>query len=77
MVTPKVDRDEGRPKEEDVVAPMRLGNGISTSKSKILTHFFKGKITFTPLENILTILSELEYFEGLVKLARRHKNKEA
>ncbi len=75
-MTQEVDKNEGRPKEEDVAAPTRCGNGISTSKSKILTHFLKGKITFTPLETILTILGELEYLEGLVKLAKRHKNKE-
>lgn len=38
---------------------------------KILTHFIKGKISLTPLETILIIPGELEYLEGLVKLARR------
>jgi hypothetical protein len=36
----------------------------------------KGKITFTPLETIMTILNELEYLQGLVKLAKRHKYEE-
>jgi hypothetical protein len=40
-------------------------------RSKILIHFIKGKISFTPMETILTILGELEYFKGLVKLAKR------
>ncbi len=45
-------------------------------RSKILTHFIKGKISLTPMETTLTILGELEYLEGSVKLARRQKNKE-
>jgi hypothetical protein len=40
-------------------------------KSKIQSHFIKGKISLTPMETILTIRGELEYLEGLVKLARR------
>ncbi len=63
MVIPKVDKDEGGPQEEDVTTPRRFGNEINTSKSKILTHFLKGKIIFIPLETILTILDELEYFD--------------
>jgi hypothetical protein len=43
-------------------------------RSKILTYFIKGKISLTAMETILTILGELEYFEGLIKLARRQKN---
>jgi hypothetical protein len=35
-------------------------------KSKILSHFIKGKISLTPMETIFTILGELEYLEGLV-----------
>jgi len=37
----------------------------------------KGKISFTPLEIVLTIPIELKYLEGLEKLARRHKDEEA
>ncbi len=48
----------------------------ATIRFKILTHFIKGKISLTPMETILTILGELEYLEGLVKLARRQKNEE-
>jgi hypothetical protein len=51
-----------------------LGNEIKTTKSKIPTHFLKGKITFMLLEMIMTIHGELEYFEGLMKLARRYKD---
>jgi hypothetical protein len=50
---------------------------MSIAKSKILTHFQKGKISFTPLETNLTIPSELEYLERLVKLSRRRKDEEA
>ncbi len=42
-------------------------------KSKILSHFIKGKISVTPMETILIILGKLEYLEGLVKLAKRRK----
>ncbi len=45
-------------------------------KSNILSHFIKGKISLTPMETILIILRELEYVEGLVKLARRRKDAE-
>jgi hypothetical protein len=42
--------------------------------SKILSHFIKGNFSLTPMETILIIPRELEYLEGLVKLARRKKN---
>jgi hypothetical protein len=48
----------------------------STIKSKILSHFIKGKFSLTPTKTILIILEELEYLEGLVKLVRRKKNVE-
>jgi hypothetical protein len=47
-----------------------------TLRLKILIHFIKGKISFTPVEAILTILGELEYLESLVKLAKKQKNEE-
>jgi len=43
-------------------------------KSKILSHFIKGKISLTPMETILVIPRELEYLEGLVILVRRRKD---
>jgi hypothetical protein len=43
-------------------------------KFKILSHSIKGKIALTPMETIFIIPGELEYLEGLVKLARRRKN---
>ncbi len=45
-------------------------------RSKILTHIIKGKISFTPMETILTLPRELKYLERLVKLARRQKDEE-
>jgi hypothetical protein len=35
----------------------------------------KGQIAFTPIETIMKVLKELEYFERLVKLARKKKMK--
>lgn len=54
----------------------KMGIGLEkevTLKLKFLIHFIKGKISFTPVELILTILGELEYLEGLVKLAKKQK----
>jgi len=48
----------------------------ATVKSKILSHFIKGKIFLFPMETILVIQGELEYLEGLVKLARKRKDVE-
>lgn len=50
---------------------------MNIAKSKISTHFLKGKISFSLLETNLIILGELEYLEGLVKLARRQKDEKA
>jgi hypothetical protein len=49
----------------------------SGARSKILLHFMKGRISLTPMETIMNIPGELEYLEGLVKLARRRKDEEA
>ncbi len=46
----------------------------SRSRSKILLRFMKGQISLTPMETIMKVPRELEYFEGLVKLARRKKD---
>jgi predicted aspartyl protease len=55
------------------------GTGVSretTIKSKILSHFIKGKISLSPMETILMIPRELEHLESLVKLVRRKKDAE-
>ncbi len=51
------------------------GNGIGVNrdtlvKSKILSHFIKGKISFSPMETILMIPRALEHLESLVRLAK-------
>jgi hypothetical protein len=76
VVAPEIDRNRENVVEEGIVVQGKFGNDMSTPKSKILTHFLKCKISISPLETILTILNELEYLEGLVKLARRWKDEE-
>jgi predicted aspartyl protease len=49
----------------------------STVRSKILSHFIKGKISLSLMETILMIPGELEHLESLVKMARRRKDSEA
>jgi len=56
------------------------GEGASRDtsvRSKILSHFIKGKISLSPMETILMIPGELEHLESLVKLARRKRDSEA
>jgi hypothetical protein len=62
-----------------VQTPQTTGEGIGINKEalvrfKTLSHFIKGKISFSPMETILMILRELEHLESLVKLARRKRN---
>jgi predicted aspartyl protease len=45
-------------------------------RSKILSHFIKGKVSMTPMETVLMILGELEHLENLVKVARKKKDAE-
>jgi hypothetical protein len=55
----------------------REGAGVSRDvsvKSKILSHFIKGKISLSPMETVLMIPGELENLESLVKLARRRRD---
>jgi hypothetical protein len=51
-------------------------NQENSVRSKILSHFIKGKISLTPMETVLMIPGELEHLESLVKLARRKKDVE-
>ncbi len=46
-------------------------------RSKILSHFIKGKNSLTPMETVLMIPGELKHFESLVKVARKKKDVEA
>jgi predicted aspartyl protease len=60
--------------------PEAAGEGASQDtliRSKILSHFIKGKISLSPMETILMIPGELEHLESLVKLARRKRDSEA
>ncbi len=61
------------PSPEIAVEGTRV-NRDTIVRSKILSHFVKGKISLSPMETILMIPGELEHLESLVKLARRKKN---
>jgi len=65
-----------------VPTPKVAGEGVGVNwdtsvRSKILSHFIKGKISLSPMETILIIPGELEHLEILVRLARRKKDSEA
>jgi hypothetical protein len=64
------------PSPEVAKEGMRV-NRETTVKSKILSHFIKGKIALSPMEIVLMILGELEHLESLVKLAHRKKDTES
>jgi hypothetical protein len=62
--------------------PEAVGEGIGAGRdasvrSKILSHFIKGKVSLSPMETILMIPGELEHLESLVKLARRKRDSKA
>jgi hypothetical protein len=57
---------------EDSIRMSREGS----IRSKILSHFIKGKISLTPMETMMMIPGELEQLENLVKVARRKKDSE-
>jgi len=52
-------------------------NRENSIRSKILSHFIKGKVSMTPMETVLMIPGELEHLENLVKVARKKKDAEA
>jgi len=52
-------------------------NREESVRSKILSHFIKGKISLTPMETVMMIPGELEHLESLVKVARKKKDAEA
>ncbi len=62
--------------------PQTMGDGLGADRdavvrSKILSHFIKGKISLSPMETILMIPRKLEHLESLLKLARRRRDSEA
>jgi hypothetical protein len=70
----EVCKNEENPIGKGAKAQRKFGNEICITKFEILTHFLKCKIAFMPFETILTIPRELEYLEGLLKLAKKHKD---
>jgi hypothetical protein len=52
-------------------------NREESVRSKIMSHFIKGKISLTPMETVMMIPGELEHLENLVKVARKKKDAEA
>jgi len=53
-----------------------ISNRESSIRSKILSHFIKGRISLTLMETVMMIPGELEQLENLVKVARRKKDAE-
>jgi hypothetical protein len=53
------------------------GNREGSVRSKILSHFIKGKVSLTLMETVMMIPGELEHLENLVKVVRRKKDAEA
>jgi predicted aspartyl protease len=51
-------------------------NRESSIRSKILSHFIKGKVSLTPMETVMMIPGKLEQLENLVKVAKRKKDSE-
>jgi hypothetical protein len=43
-------------------------NREESVKSRILSHFVKGKVSLTPMEIVMMIPGELEHLENLVKV---------
>jgi hypothetical protein len=66
---------------ERISEPTIRGAGASQEessiRSKILSHFIKGKISLSPMETVMMIPGELEHLENLVKVARKKKDSEA
>jgi len=52
-------------------------NREESVKSKILSHFVKGKVSLTSMETVMMIPGELEHLENLVKVDQRKKDTEA
>jgi hypothetical protein len=62
-----------------VQTPITIGEGTRINKETsvkftILSHFIKGKTSFSPMETILMIPRECEDHESLVKLAKRKRD---
>ncbi len=65
-----------------ITPPEAVGEGACVNReesvrSKILSHFIKGKVSLTPMETVMMIPGELEHLENLMKVARKKKDAEA
>jgi hypothetical protein len=64
----------------DTVLPPEVAMGDAgvnrgeSVRSKIMSHFIKGKISLTPMETVMMIPGELEHLKSLIKVARRKKD---
>ncbi len=67
---------EGVGPSTEVAGNGTIPNSENSIRSKILSHFIKGKISLTPMETVMIIPGELEQLENLVKVARRKKDSE-
>jgi hypothetical protein len=70
MQAPKVEETKNKAIGFGSLNVMKEGS----SQFKILTHFIKGKIALSPMETILSIPSELEYLENLVKFVQKKRD---
>ncbi len=72
-VTPNVEKENPKVRIDGNDIQLEIDKSNNT-RSKIISHFIKGKISLTPMEVIFIILGELEYLEGLLKLTRTKRN---
>jgi hypothetical protein len=73
-VAPNVERENlgARGDRNDIQLESDKGNN---TKSKIIFHFIKRKLSLSPMEINFIIPNELKYLEGLVKLIRKKEMK--
>jgi hypothetical protein len=76
MLTHEVSKNKEKPIGKGAKAQRKFGNEICITKFKILIHFLKCKIAFMPFKKKLTIPRKLENLEGLLKLAKKHKDEQ-
>jgi hypothetical protein len=67
-----LDVEEAREVTMDVRLVGTMKEGFS--KSKIFTYFFKGKISLSPLETILSIPRKSKYLERFMKLTWKKRD---
>jgi len=72
-VAPNVERENPGARGDGNDIQLNIDKSNNT-RSKITSHFIKGKISLNPMETIFIIPGELEYSKGLMKLTRRRKD---